>query len=121
MQTLTAQLSTLSDFFTSFDLGNLVAKDALGNIDLTRDALVNPVLLGGRLRATILETGGLVIEVADPLAPTIGTAEVLPIAIDADSDGDDDYVGFKIRLSAPITAPVKVDWLLVEQKDVIAP
>ena len=36
-------------------------------------------------------------------------------------DANDDYVGFKIRLSAPIASPVKVDWLLVEQKDAIAP
>jgi hypothetical protein len=132
-------------------------------------------LLGGKLKAKILETGALSIEVADEAAPTIGTAEILPIAIDADNDGKDDYtdqpmtdeevaardgqnisvmtkamtqmvngsrifttfkdnpnafswiekikdtnndyVGFKIRLSAPITAPVKVDWLLVEEKD----
>ncbi|HLC94864.1 MAG TPA: tail fiber domain-containing protein, partial [Patescibacteria group bacterium] len=90
---LETQMQTLVDFYTAFDLGNLVAKDADGNIDLTRDALGNPLLLGGKLKATILETGGLVIEVADPDAPTIGTVEILPAALDADSDGEDDISG----------------------------
>jgi hypothetical protein len=110
----------------------------------------------------------------DAEAPTIGTAEILPVATDADHDGKDDYtdlpmtddavtardgktvqvltkamipmvngsrifttfkgdpngfswveklkdakrdyVGFTIHLSEAITTPVKVDWLLVEQK-----
>jgi hypothetical protein len=142
-----------------------VAKDSFGNVDL----------LGGKLKAAILETGALTIEVVDAEAPTIGTAEILPAAVDADNDGNDDhtdkpmtdpevaardgrfvqvmtkamipmvngsrifttfkgnpngfnwvektvdgngdYVGFKIRLSDAVTEPVKVDWLLVEQKD----
>ncbi|MFZ2187076.1 MAG: hypothetical protein WAV46_00370, partial [Candidatus Moraniibacteriota bacterium] len=172
---LETQMQSLVDFYTTFDLGNLVAKDAAGNIDLTVDVLGNPILLGGKLKAAVLETGALVINVIDPLAPTIGTAEIFPVAVDADSDGNDDftskpmtdpevmardgqfvqiitqamrpmiqgsrifttfkgnpngftwvektkdenhdYVGFKIRLSQPVTAPVKVDWLLIEQND----
>jgi hypothetical protein len=31
-------------------------------------------------------------------------------------DAKRDYVGFTIHLSEAITTPVKVDWLLVEQK-----
>ncbi|MEI8096489.1 MAG: hypothetical protein WCG73_00060, partial [Candidatus Moraniibacteriota bacterium] len=171
---LETQMKSLVDFYTAFDLGSLIAKDVSGNIDLTVDKLGNPVLLGGKLKATILETGGLTIEVIDPLAPTIGTEVIYPVAVDVDADGNDDYtglpmtdpsvmvrdgkfvqvmtkamvpmthgsrifttfkdnpngfswiektqdvvkdyVGFKIHLSAPVTAPTKVDWLLVEQK-----
>ncbi|MFZ1719718.1 MAG: hypothetical protein WAU28_00015, partial [Candidatus Moraniibacteriota bacterium] len=162
--TLADQIAAVTDFFTTFDLGSVVTKDALGNVDL----------LTGTLKAALIETGGIKIAVADEDAATIGTAEVLPVAVDADSDGnddytgfpmtddavkdrdgksvtvmtkamipmvngsrifttfkgnpkgfnwvekvrdeDDDYVGFKIRLSEAITAPIKVDWLLVEQK-----
>ena len=153
--TLTEQVATLSDFYTAFELGSLVAKDASGNVDL----------LEGKLKATLLETGGLTIEVVDPDAATIGTAVIIPVASDADSDGTDDetgsdgksvivstnamipmvngsriftsfkgnpggfnwvekvkndedeYIGFKIRVSDPVTDEVKVDWWLVEQKD----
>ncbi|OGI15021.1 MAG: hypothetical protein A2878_02610 [Candidatus Moranbacteria bacterium RIFCSPHIGHO2_01_FULL_54_31] len=169
MQTLTEQVATLADFFTTFDLGNMVVKDSLGNVDL----------LGGTLKAAILETGALTIEVVDAEAPTIGTATLYPVATDTDNDGNDDYtdqpmtdpgvvardgkfvqvmtkamipmvngsrifttfknnpngfswiekvkddngdyVGFKIRLSDAVTEPVKVDWLLVEQKEGIVP
>ncbi|MGB4943271.1 MAG: hypothetical protein WBO92_04165, partial [Candidatus Moraniibacteriota bacterium] len=155
MQTLTDQMATLTDFFTTLDLGNVMIKDIDGNVDL----------LGGKLKASIVETGGLVIEVVDEDAPTIGTAEILPVSKDEDGDGKDDetgsdgrsveirtkamipmvngsriftsfkgnpnafswvekvrdeagdYVGFKIRLSDPVTDVVKVDWWLIEQKD----
>ncbi len=89
MATLTEQLATLTDFYTTFDLGNLITKDTLGNVDL----------LGGKLKAKILETGALTIEVVDPDAPTIGSAEILPVATDADSDGNDDYT------NKPMTDP----------------
>ncbi|MGB3072726.1 MAG: hypothetical protein WBB68_00470, partial [Candidatus Moraniibacteriota bacterium] len=155
MVTLTAQVGTLTEFFNAFDLGNMIAKDELGNVDL----------LGGALRAKSLATGGITIEVSDAEAPTIGTATVLPVVTDTDGDGKDDetgsdgrsveirtkamipmvngsriftsfkgnpnafswiekvrdaagdYVGFKIRLSDPVTDVVKVDWWLIEQKD----
>ncbi|MDD3965414.1 MAG: tail fiber domain-containing protein, partial [Candidatus Moranbacteria bacterium] len=176
---LETQMQSLTDFYTAFDLNSVIAKNATGDIDLTVDAAGNRVLLGGKLKAVLLETGGLTIEVSDPLAPTIGTAEVLPVALDANSDGNDDYtglpmtdtlvlardgtsvsvmtramipmvngsrifttwknnpsgfswvektkdaqndfVGFQIRLSTPVTAPTKVDWLLIEQKGNIVP
>ncbi len=155
MTVLTEQVGTLMEFFNTLDLGNMVAKDELGNVDL----------LGGTLRATALATGGITIEVADEEAPTIGTAMILPVETDADGDGKDDetgsdgkstsvltkamipmingsriftsfkgnpnafswiekivtddgeYVGFKIRVSAPVTEKIKVDWWLIEQKD----
>jgi hypothetical protein len=166
--TLTEQVSTLLEFYTTFDMGSLVSADTEGNVSLS-----------GKLKAKIVESEGLVIEVVDPLAPTIGTAEILPPAVDADSDGNDDYtdlpmtdtdvlardgkfvkvmtkamipmvkgsrifttfkdnpsgfswiekvrdedgdyVGFKIHLSQPITDKVKVDWLLIEQKETNLP
>jgi hypothetical protein len=164
LSTLTEQVSTLSEFFTTFDMGAFVSADALGNVSLA-----------GKLKAKILETGGLSIEVVDPLAPTIGTAEILPEPVDADSDGNDDYtgksmtdadvvardgktvevktnamipmvkgsrifttfkdnpsgfswiekmkdsnndfVGFRIHVSEKVMSKVKVDWLLIEQKE----
>lgn len=156
--TLTAQVTALTDFYATFDLGHLIAQDLDGNVTLT-----------GKLKAKILETGGLTIEVVDPLAPTIGTATITPVVTDADADGTDDvtgsdgktvqvstramipmvkgsriftsfkgnpnafswiektvdtsgdYIGFKIRLSAPVTSDVKVDWWLIEQKDNFLP
>jgi hypothetical protein len=83
MQTLENQMSTLMEFFTTFDLGNIVAKDLNGNVDL----------LGGRIKAKALEAGGIAIEVTDPEAPTIGTATILPIEHDTDNDGKDDETG----------------------------
>jgi hypothetical protein len=80
---LETQMQALVDFYTTFSLGNFIEKDTLGNVDL----------LGGKLKATILETGALTIEVVDAEAPTIGTAEILPVAVDADSDGLDDVTG----------------------------
>ncbi|HCJ45363.1 MAG TPA: hypothetical protein DHV33_00370, partial [Candidatus Moranbacteria bacterium] len=176
---LETQVASLMDFYASFDLGKSVMKDVAGNIDLTIDSLGKPVTLGGKLKAVVLETGELAITVIDPLAPTIGTAEVLPVAIDANADGNDDYsllpmtdpavtsrdgksvqimtkamipmvngsrifttwknnpsgfswvektkdanddfVGFQIKLSTPVTTPAKVDWLLIEQKGNLAP
>ena len=163
MTTLSEQVSVLSEFYTTFELGNFVSKDLDGNVDL----------LGGKLKASILETGGLAIEVVDEEAPTIGTAEILPAAVDLDNDGNDDvtgepmadtavaardgqsveirtkamipmvngsriftnfkgnpggfswvekimedgeYVGFRVKLSAPVTDSIKLDWWLVEQK-----
>jgi hypothetical protein len=164
VSTLADQVAALTSFFTTFDLGNVITRDALGTVDL----------LSGTLKAAIVETGGLRIAIADAEAPTIGTAEILPVATDADHDGKDDYtdlpmtddavtardgktvqvltkamipmvngsrifttfkgdpngfswveklkdakrdyVGFTIHLSEAITTPVKVDWLLVEQK-----
>jgi hypothetical protein len=149
-------------------MGSLVSADTEGNVSLA-----------GKLKAKIVESEGLVIEVVDPLAPTIGTAEILPPAVDVDNDGNDDYtgqpmtdadviardgkfvkvmtkamipmikgsrifttfkdnpsgfswiekvrdedgdyVGFKIHLSQPITDKVKVDWLLIEQKETNLP
>ena len=93
IETLETQMEELIEFYSVFDLGNLLVKDTDGNLDLTRDALGNPVLLGGKLKANILETGALTIEVIDPDAPTIGTAKILPVAVDADDDGIDDETG----------------------------
>ena len=36
-------------------------------------------------------------------------------------DENKDYVGFRVRLSAPVTQKVKLDWWLVEEKDGILP
>nr|MBP9698115.1 hypothetical protein [Candidatus Moranbacteria bacterium] len=83
VETLTEQVNTLTDFYATFNLGTLVARDTEGNVDL----------LEGKLKAKILETGALTIEVVDPEAPTIGTASILPILFDEDHDGKDDETG----------------------------
>jgi hypothetical protein len=166
--TLTEQVSTLAEFYTTFDMGSFIAADVDGNVSVA-----------GILKAKIVESEGLVIEVADAEAPTIGTAEIFPEAIDADNDGNDDYtdlpmtdaavlarngkqvdvltkamipmvngsrifttfkdnpsafswieklrdenddyIGFRIHVSEKVTSKVKVDWLLIEQKDTFTP
>lgn len=80
--TLTEQVNTLTEFFTTLNLDKFVAKDEEGN-----------VALEGRLKAKILETGALAIEVVDPDAPTIGTAAITPVEVDEDHDGKDDVTG----------------------------
>ena len=67
MQTLTDQVQTLSEFYTTFDLGNVVAKDLNGDVDL----------MGGKLRARVLETGAMVIETVNVNAPTLGTGTIV--------------------------------------------
>ncbi|MBP9752124.1 MAG: tail fiber domain-containing protein, partial [Candidatus Moranbacteria bacterium] len=83
MTTLSDQNQALVEFFNTFELGNTVAKDAEGNVDL----------LGGTLKARILETGGIVVENISEEAPTIGSTEILPVAADLDADGNDDWSG----------------------------
>jgi hypothetical protein len=81
MQTFSAEMQTLMDFYIAFDLGTLVSKDALGNVDL----------MDGKMRASVVETGALVIENKSKAAPTIGTAIICPKDIeDKNSDGKDD-------------------------------
>ena len=67
MQTLTDQVTVLSEFYTTFDLGNVVAKDLNGDVDL----------MGGKLRARVLETGAMVIETVNVNAPTLGTGTIV--------------------------------------------
>ncbi|MDO8566503.1 MAG: hypothetical protein Q7S04_04985, partial [Candidatus Moranbacteria bacterium] len=90
IETLQAQVATLMDFYGVFLLGNVITKDALGNIDL----------LGGTLQATKITTiDGFAIDISHSTAPTLGTAILYPIAVDADTDGKDDFTGL------PMTDP----------------
>jgi len=156
--TLADQVSSLVDFYATFNMGAFIAAETNGDVSIT-----------GKLKAKILETGGISIEVVDVDAPTIGTAVITPVSVDVDNDGKDDetgsdgksvevmtkammpmvkgsriftnfkdnpsafswvekiktaegdYVGFRVKLSQPITNPVKLDWWLIEQKDNFAP
>ena len=83
MDNLTEQVQTLSEFYTAFDLGNVVMKDLGGDVDL----------LDGKLKAKVLETGALVIENNDADAKTIGTKTITPVLVDNDNDGKDDNTG----------------------------
>lgn len=83
MTAIQEQYAALMDFYRTFELGNAVMPDAEGNVDL----------LDGKLSAKVIDTGGLVLEVRDPDAPTIGTATLYPVAKDGDDDGKDDYSG----------------------------
>jgi Chaperone of endosialidase len=83
MDNLTEQVQTLSEFYTAFDLGNVVMKDLNGDVDL----------LEGKFKAKILETGALVIENNDADAKTIGTKIITPVLVDEDNDGKDDNTG----------------------------
>ncbi|MEI9966627.1 MAG: tail fiber domain-containing protein [Candidatus Moraniibacteriota bacterium] len=80
MESLNDRVSILSDFYTTFELGTFVAANAEGDVDL----------LQGRLRAAVLETGALAINVEDIDAPTIGSDTILPLINDDDEDGEDD-------------------------------
>ena len=75
------QIDTLTDFFTVFDVSSVVVRDVSGDVDL----------LGGKLAARVIETGGIVVVNAIVDAPTIGTTVVYPVAKDDDADGNDDY------------------------------
>ncbi|QQS15443.1 MAG: tail fiber domain-containing protein [Candidatus Moraniibacteriota bacterium] len=163
LATLEETNDALLDFYNAFELGNVLAKDTEGNLDL----------LNGRLRAKTVRTGALEIEIVDSANPTIGTLEILPVAKDEDGDGIDDwsklalddpevvardgktakvltgavtnlsrvfvnfvdnpgstswrersrggdgeYDGFLIHLAEPVSAPVRADWFLVEERDV---
>jgi hypothetical protein len=81
--TLQDQVTTLTEFFTTFNLDGILTKDLEGNVDL----------MGGKLRARLVEAGGLVIENVDEEAPTIGQAKIYPKPVDEDEDGKDDVTG----------------------------
>ena len=81
LSTMQTQIDTLTDFFAVFDMDNVIVKDASGDVDL----------LGGKLAARVIETGGIVVVNAIVDAPTIGTTVVYPVAKDDDADGNDDY------------------------------
>jgi hypothetical protein len=83
MTNLIDQVEVLSEFYTTFDLGNVVMKDLGGDVDL----------LDGKLKAKVLETGALVIENNDADAKTIGTKTITPVLVDNDNDGKDDNTG----------------------------
>jgi hypothetical protein len=89
LATLKTEVDTLTEFFSTLDMGNVIVKDINGNVDL----------VDGSLAARIIEAGGIVITNTVADAPTIGTAEILPVAVDADTDGNDDLTGL------PMTAP----------------
>ncbi|MFZ1735626.1 MAG: tail fiber domain-containing protein, partial [Candidatus Moraniibacteriota bacterium] len=78
----------LLDFYNSLSLGNVLVKNADGNLDLSN----------GKIRAKELSTGALAIEIVDEEAPTIGSATLFPKAVDKkgakDVDGNDIADGF---------------------------
>ena len=75
------QVATLMDFYSQFQLGSIVSKDAHGDVDL----------LTGKLRAAQITTEGIAIDASSTDAPTIGTATLYPVAEDKDNDGKDDF------------------------------
>ena len=91
--TLRDQTTVLFDFYETFELGGFVSADEFGNVDL----------LDGKLSAEIVETGGLVIEVRDPDAPTIGTAVITPVTTDEDGI-DDETEADGMSVFVPTTA-----------------
>lgn len=78
----------LLDFYNALSLGDVLVKDSDGNLDLSN----------GKIRAKMLETGALAIEIVDEEAPTIGSATLLPKARDErgaqNEDGEDIPDGF---------------------------
>ena len=82
MTTLKDENLALMDFFTTFKSGGIVTKDKDNNVDL----------LGGKLTATIVETGALVIDVIDPDAATAGVDSIMPVATDPGSDGKSVFI-----------------------------
>jgi uncharacterized coiled-coil protein SlyX len=88
LATMRDQVTTLTDFFTTFNLEGVLTKDLEGNVDL----------LGGKIKARLVEAGGLVIENTDEEAPTNGQAKIYPRAVDADNDGKDDVTGDDMTL-----------------------
>ena len=80
--TMQTELQTLMDFYGSLQLGNMVTKDTLGDVDLGK----------GTLFATEIQTGKLTINNGSTKdAPSIGSSLLYPVAVDADGDGKDDY------------------------------
>ena len=82
MATLKDENLALLDFFQTFKLVTVVTKDKDNNVDL----------LGGKLTATIVETGALVIDVIDPDAATAGVDSIMPVATDPGSDGKSVFI-----------------------------
>ncbi|HLB50853.1 MAG TPA: hypothetical protein VJL38_01600, partial [Patescibacteria group bacterium] len=129
---LETQMQTITDFFLALNPDTLLYKDSLGNIDLGTGTLV----------ATGVETGILTINIADPLAPTIGegiitagtdyaTIETQAVAAGSkvfvtftdDLGGRSFFIAekkdgesFTVRISTPVIDEAHFDWWIVEQK-----
>jgi hypothetical protein len=78
-----SMMTTMTDFASTFQIGNLLTKDDDGNVDL----------LAGTLRTAKIVTEGLSIETTTATTPTLGTATLYPVATDIDGNGLDDYTG----------------------------
>jgi hypothetical protein len=77
------QNQTLMDFYTAFEIGNVLMKDAEGNLNLAN----------GQLEAEGIVAGAFTVKVVDEEAATIGETVIKPVEVDENNDGLDDKTG----------------------------
>ncbi len=136
VEVLTEQLSTLSDFYTTFDLGNILSKDSLGNVDLlgsklTAHAISADSILGKRfliasdggegetIGESAIEEGETSVVVETETVSVRSRIFVTPrvpfdgsLAVTEKEPGE----SFTVEISKNAETDIPFDWWIVEEK-----
>ena len=94
------------DFAKVFDPEAMIYKDAMGNVDLG----------SGKLEADGVVAGAFTVKVVSEEKKTIGSAEILPVAMDNDDNGNDDWLKNEVPMDDPEVAARDGKSVFVETK-----
>jgi hypothetical protein len=83
MNTIRDEHQALMDFYTAFELGNVLLKDAEGNVNLA----------SGKLESGGIVAGAFTVRITEAEKKTIGEENIIPLPKDENFDTLDDFTG----------------------------